>query len=907
MAYKCNKCGNIAAEVTWTGRIKAGTCVRCGAKEQGDVISVGAKGINIDWSLIPYRLVKNFDWEKLKSGDISYYKLSTVIVGPHKSGYNKVVLHVPITDEALRKKFHSKTELLIIDPPFKPYYFVNEKDYLENQVAADTILHEHNGTIEEKSTMLGTDREPVRRVEFKNDECRKMSTFRLDKVNVRTYESVVPLTRRINIDLGLKSSDLPTKLYYDIEVDTRNIQTGEGYITAASITSCNNRIILICAKDETGKEWSFVLEEETDEAEKKLIRNFLKLISQYSTSCGYYSGRFDVPYVQARADVLGISWNFEFVSAMDMHNIYTVMNLSTYDATKFDLDTVGLKEFGIGKMEFEDYDELYEWFIHDRQRLVNYCKRDVDIVKRLDEKFDAINSRKFVCSLTYVRPDAYVTYMEGIESIIMRRLLIRTPRVALRTKWVKKRKTSLSYSGALVVDPVPGTHEWVLVLDFKSMYNRIMQTFNIGIDTLDPNGEIITPKARFTNKIKSVFAESLDELEAYRNSEVKIRDTYPLYSEGWWMYDRRQWLIKYYLVSYYGVTGATDSRVYNPEVAESITLTGQDCLKRAKEEAEKLGFPVIYGDTDSIFVKCPMKIGDLEGTLELGNKLCKIIAQKINDHAVESYHVTNPKISIEVDKVFTKLYLPDVKKRYAGWMMWKGTIVNPQFECSRCGERTKATSLLSVPEKDSNLFLIWAKTIDRVCDVVETIGCVCPKCASSLQKDPKLYLYVAGFEAKRRDWTTYAKNLQLRLFEMFLDGLNKDYIKDWIRGYVIELYNGKHDMEISFVKPIRRRLVDYHANAPHIKAARKWEERTGKKLRLAQYVTYYVMDNEGTVFPLIHENEVVKLPKTAYNFIFMHQLNGILDRLGFSKDEILSLRSAELLREKDQMSLSSFV
>ena len=55
--------------------------------------------------------------------------------------------------------------------------------------------------------------------------------------------------------------------------------------------------------------------------------------------------------------------------------------------------------------------------------------------------------------------------------------------------------------------------------------------------------------------------------------------------------------------SFYGVLGNPACRFFNPEISNAITHTCQATIKLTIKKVEELGYEVIYGDTDSVFIE----------------------------------------------------------------------------------------------------------------------------------------------------------------------------------------------------------------------------------------------------------------------------------------------------------------
>lgn len=101
----------------------------------------------------------------------------------------------------------------------------------------------------------------------------------------------------------------------------------------------------------------------------------------------------------------------------------------------------------------------------------------------------------------------------------------------------------------------------------------------------------------------------------------------------------------------YGCLGFSSSRFHAKAIAALITRTGRETLLKTKDIAEqKLGFNVIYGDTDSIMINSGT--ANLKDSIEMGQRL----KNEIN--------VLYKCLEIEIDGVFKTMLLLK-KKKYA--------------------------------------------------------------------------------------------------------------------------------------------------------------------------------------------------------------------------------------------------
>jgi DNA polymerase I len=108
--------------------------------------------------------------------------------------------------------------------------------------------------------------------------------------------------------------------------------------------------------------------------------------------------------------------------------------------------------------------------------------------------------------------------------------------------------------------------------------------------------------------------------------------------------DARQKAIKVITNASYGYAGWIGARWYIKPVAEAATAWGRHTILSAIKMAEEEGLTVVYGDTDSIFIKYePEKV----------ERLAEKIYERLG-------------LEIKPDKVYTRIFFTEAKKRYAG-------------------------------------------------------------------------------------------------------------------------------------------------------------------------------------------------------------------------------------------------
>jgi len=205
-----------------------------------------------------------------------------------------------------------------------------------------------------------------------------------------------------------------------------------------------------------------------------------------------------------------------------------------------------------------------------------------------------------------------MAYSQLVESLLMREAFNSGEVILNRPKSdeIAKRMHAPSYEGGYVHPPKQGLHENIALFDFASLYPSITITHNISPETLDCDCCKDNEKARvpgldhyFCTKRHGFIPAVLQNL-VLKRSELKAQmNKLKSGSQKRRELYNRQYAMKIIANASYGYYGYAGSRWYSRIAAECITAWGRHYIKGVISLAQKMGYDVIYGDTDSLFLK----------------------------------------------------------------------------------------------------------------------------------------------------------------------------------------------------------------------------------------------------------------------------------------------------------------
>jgi DNA polymerase II len=207
---------------------------------------------------------------------------------------------------------------------------------------------------------------------------------------------------------------------------------------------------------------------------------------------------------------------------------------------------------------------------------------------------------------------------------------------------------------------VPGLFENVAVFDFKSLYPSLIRTFQLDpvAHALAGEDAIVAPGGAHFAREGAVLPDVIERFMARRAAAKQRGDRHA------------DQAIKIMMNALFGVLGAASCRFFDPAIANAITGFGQEILLRTRDAFEDAGVPVIYGDTDSVFVRLDARGSDPAAQAE---RLRDLVQARIAAHVRDTWAVASH-LELELEGIYERFYMPRVrsgrsgsKKRYAGW------------------------------------------------------------------------------------------------------------------------------------------------------------------------------------------------------------------------------------------------
>jgi len=501
----------------------------------------------------------------------------------------------------------------------------------------------------------------------------------LERADPDSAAKIMEWTRLLNQPLpNIKRIALDIEVVPPEENRLPDPATAEHRVIATAIVSSDGlREVFLLRRNEV-QEGTNVLPPEISirwfEDERDMIEAIFARINEYPFVVTFNGDEFDFQYLMNRGKNLGLTdeeipiemgrdWAMLKKGVhIDLYKTFINRSLQIYAfGNKYSEHTLnGVAEGLLGMSKL-----AYDGFIGDlpMYELANYCYNDTLITYNLTsfsqdvlmkillviarvakmpvDDVSRIGVSNWIRSMLYFehrRMNALIPRKEDLEEV-----------GGASTKAVIKGK---KYKGGMVVEPQAGVHFNVAVVDFASLYPSIIKVNNLSYETVrcvheECRSNTIAGTEYWVCKkrrgITSLLIGSLRDLRVNYYKPIAKNPT--LTQEQKDLFNVVSQALKVILNASYGVMGAEIFPLYCLPVADATAALGRNTITATINRCKELDIEVVYGDTDSLFLKAPSQ--------EQIKEITNWASEKLG-------------IELDLDKMYRYVAFSSRKKNYLG-------------------------------------------------------------------------------------------------------------------------------------------------------------------------------------------------------------------------------------------------
>ncbi len=496
-------------------------------------------------------------------------------------------------------------------------------------------------------------------------------------LGIEAFEADVSPVRRWLTDRRIEIAR-PRRVYLDIEADSR--------VPFAVKENARMLSWSLWDDDKKGIVARGMLQHDTDTDERRLLEELWHALDPYDQVVSWNGDRYDFPMVRARTAQRRLNVEPRRWLWLDHMILFRRMNMSASESGEekqsLALGAVANALLGQGKLEDEELGKVdgshaWELWCENRELLVRYNDRDVELESGIEEKTGYIELLQTVCESCFCFPDtAGINPTQQVEGFLLRL----GAGIGHRFATHHYHDEVEQFRGAFVQAPTgEGIQQDVHVCDFAGLYPSIILTWNMSPETWradlsaseyakdhpdkdpaarkPPPGHSIAAITGevFANEPRGLLCIALEEMRRLRKVWNDKKATCTPGTTEWKDADRRSAAYKICANSFYGVIGSPYSRFFVRAVAESCAQQGVWLIQETARAAQARGLDVIYIDTDGAFVTGCVRQAFKDFVIDCNKTLYPRL--------LEQRGCARNLIELDYEKAFSRLVMVS-KKRY---------------------------------------------------------------------------------------------------------------------------------------------------------------------------------------------------------------------------------------------------
>ena len=577
-------------------------------------------------------------------------------------------------------KTRDRTSITLVVYDFKPYFFIVDptpaaEEGLKGDAQVDSLEHvrlEYKGAPHD--TLKIVLKSPWLVPSYRN---RLSSRFKILAGDIQYQDRYIydmdmgSCIRATGEDIDLKkyTTDIVAKMTSFENIDS--FDPGLRFLSFDIENSIEDQTLYcICTKVEEGGE--FFTPEPVYGTEKEIIKRFSDLITEIDPDVitGYNIYNYDIRKIVERAEANkmkdALPWGRDGgqprIFSERFWRVKGRLIVDAWWAVKRELrpkqetlNAVSMLLLGEQKLDVDPKQMDREWK-ENRDKVIEYCIQDAFLALKILLKVGTVRKGMDLAAVSKLPVEDVL--VSGTSTLADSLLIRQADRSGVGVPMNGRRlaRGEEQIEGGYVHTMKPGLYHWVCVLDFKSMYPSLIIANNVCFTTLSPDGEIVSPdgvrymsKERRVGLLPRILSDLMNERDSIKKRMKNAKDAHEHdYLNG------LQAAVKVVMNTFYGVFASSFYRFTDKNIGASITAFARSNILGIINQLEIDGIPVIYGDTDSVFVLSPYH--DLEQAVKFGNEQAERFSQ-------------GAKV-LEFEKLVEPLFSHGKKKRYVGRIIW---------------------------------------------------------------------------------------------------------------------------------------------------------------------------------------------------------------------------------------------
>lgn len=336
------------------------------------------------------------------------------------------------------------------------------------------------------------------------------------------------------------------------------------------------------------------------------------------------------------------TYDLKGIAQLDYMDLFKKFSYAYGPQGSYSLDHISYVVLDERKLSYAEFDSLGDLYEKDPQKYVDYNIKDVDLVKRIDDRCDYI---------TLAFEIAFKAGANAIDSMGTTAVWDAMMHRSLMDMGVAVPQSidhpDGNYDGGYVMLRDSGFVDWVVSYDLNSLYPSLIVQMNMSPETIidvDPNvtmESMLNLKHNFKGKsycvaangarfdiskqgfLPKLIVEIYDERVAIKDQITALKKAK---SKDWnllKLLGNKQQALKILLNSLYGALACKYFRWYDLRIAEAITHSGQVAIQWSQKEVNSyLGREAVVAiDTDSNYVELGGLVSNIDEAIKLSDEL----------------------------------------------------------------------------------------------------------------------------------------------------------------------------------------------------------------------------------------------------------------------------------------------